>query len=234
MKSSGFCRTMVKVNCICFVVALFIQGAVSRAQDTTEFPTYVSANYLEAGSARDYPYATTNDYRTMYGGSTKPYIDYRSHYDDYTAEYDDETFDVNIYEEYEDYNDISTPKVAVQEINPDTGVSNVPELQMPWVYIIVPVVQIDVYYVDDEKKSPEDMEIQQPVQTIYVELDNFDMAHVDLADCVISEIHYPNFADYVYGTDYPGGYYPNANIYHTADDLDVWSILDNSGIDHDI
>ncbi|XP_046664551.1 uncharacterized protein LOC124357122 isoform X2 [Homalodisca vitripennis] len=232
MKSSGFCRIMVKVNCICFVVALFVRGAVSRAQDTTEFPTYVSANYLETGSARDYPYATTNDYRTMYGGSTKPYIDYRSPYDDYTAY--DENLELDIYEEYDDYNDISTPKVAVQEINPDTGVSNVPE--MPWVYIIVPVVQIDVYYVDDEKKSPEDMEIQLPIETFFFELGNFGMGHVDLLDFGLSELDFAqdSFDDYFQYDDYPTmGHYPNSNIYDTADQLSDWATLDYPGIDHE-
>uniref|UniRef100_A0A1B6FBK3 Uncharacterized protein n=1 Tax=Cuerna arida TaxID=1464854 RepID=A0A1B6FBK3_9HEMI len=250
MKFSGFSRIMVKVNCICFVVALFVRGTVSRGQETTELPNYVPGGSLETGSARGYPSSAYGDYGTLYGGGyTKQYKDYTAVYGDYLSPYgdygdigyDDGTYDENSYEQYDDivgdifaYGDRNNPKDAVQQMNAETDISDVHE--MPWVYIIVPVVQIDVFYVDDEKKALEDLEIQLPIETFFFELGNFGMGHLDLLDFELSEMSFAqdSYTDYLQYDDYPTmGHYPNSDLYETADQLNDWSTLDYPGIDHE-
>uniref|UniRef100_A0A1B6LP34 Uncharacterized protein n=1 Tax=Graphocephala atropunctata TaxID=36148 RepID=A0A1B6LP34_9HEMI len=251
---------MVTVNYICFVIALFIRGAVSRAQETVEPPRAsdygVFGNYYDYGSGSYGAY----DYGKQYGDYVKQYRDYVSQYGDYAPVYGDYgaayndygTYDQNDHQ-FEDYGyyddedgddlgehfsfgDRNNPLDTIVQINQESplGIGN----EIPWVYIIVPVVQVDVFFVGDEQKTLEDMEIQFPIETFLFELGNFGLGHLDLGDFGLGEMGFmPDYAlpaDYLQYDDYPTmGHYPDVNLYNTADELNDWTTLDYPGIDHD-
>ncbi|XP_054264425.1 uncharacterized protein LOC128987549 isoform X2 [Macrosteles quadrilineatus] len=246
---------MVTVTCL-LVFPFLVHGAFARAQDpivpevVTDY--YNAYDYGPATNAvyPDYYYPTTDYVKpsVAYGDYAKSYYtdyysqytdfayndyDYYQYYDEYGA-YDDEY--LHEYGDYFGFGDRNNPLETALGVYDQAAAPS----ELPWVYIIVPVLQVDLYYVDDEQKGIENIDFE-PIETFLFELGDFGLGHFELGDFGLGELDFGNLDypapsyDYAY-EDYPiYGHYPYGSkpqMFDTADELDDVATLDYPAVDY--